>query len=274
MVKKIFIFGSNGMLGNYVNKYLCLNNYEIIPLTRNDYDLSKISIESLNNFLINKGLEKNDVIINCAGIIPQASKDKILNKNLYYKINSLYPVILSIICSNYDAKFIHITTDCVFSGKDGKYDENSFHDEINDYGTSKSLGELCSGTIIRTSIIGEEVTYKRSLVEWVKSNQNGNINGYINHFWNGVTCLELSKIIHKIIKDDLYWNGIKHIFSPTTVNKYQLCQIINNIYELNIEIKEFETEKVDKSINTIYNKIFEIPELEVQIKEMKDFILN
>lgn len=271
---KIFIFGSNGMLGNYIKQYLYLNNLNIIPLTREDYDLSNISIESLNNFFINKGLEKNDVIINCAGIIPQASKDKILNKNLYYKINSLYPVILSIICSNYDAKFIHITTDCVFSGKDGNYDENSVHDEINDYGTSKSLGELCNGTIIRTSIIGEEVTYKRSLVEWVKSNKNRNINGYINHFWNGVTCLELSKIIHKIIKDKLYWNGIKHIFSPATVNKYQLCKMINDLYELNIEIKEFETEKVDKSINTIYNKIFEIPELEVQIKEMKDFILN
>jgi dTDP-4-dehydrorhamnose reductase len=267
---KVFIFGANGMLGNYVKNYLLQKNINIVQITRNDYDLSNISIESLNNFLISKDLKENDVIINCAGIIPQASKDKDLNKNLYYKINSIYPVILSMIAFMNKTQFIHITTDCVFSGKDGKYNEKSIHDEINDYGVSKSLGELCNGTIIRTSIIGEEVQYKRSLVEWVKSNKDGEINGYINHYWNGVTCLQLAKIIYKIINEDLYWNGIRHIYSPTTVNKYQLCNMINKIFELNINIKEFNTEKVDKSIISIYNtnSLFNIPELELQIKEM------
>lgn len=270
--KKVFIFGANGMLGNYVKNYLSEKNINIVQITRNDYDLSNISIESLNNFLISKDLKENDVIINCAGIIPQASKDKELNKNLYYKINSLYPTILSMIALMQKSHFIHITTDCVFSGKDGLYNENSIHDEVNDYGVSKSLGELCSGTIIRTSIIGEEVQYKRSLVEWIKSNKDGTINGYINHYWNGVTCLQLAKIIYKIINEDLYWNGIRHIYSPTTVNKYQLCKMINEIFDLNINIKEFNTEKVDKSIISIYdtNSLFNIPELEVQIREMNE----
>jgi dTDP-4-dehydrorhamnose reductase len=270
---KVFIFGSNGMLGNYVKNYLSKNNINIISVTRNDYDLLNISIESLNNFLLSKNLKENDIIINCAGIIPQASKDKELNKNLYYKINSIYPIILSMIALMNKSQFIHITTDCVFSGKDGNYNENSVHDEVNDYGVSKSLGELCNGTIIRTSIIGEEVLYKRSLVEWIKSNKDGEINGYINHFWNGVTCLELSKIIYKIIDEKLYWNGIRHIYSPTTVNKYQLCKMINDTFKLNINIKEFNTEKVDKSIVSIYNtnSLFNIPELEVQIREMSKF---
>jgi dTDP-4-dehydrorhamnose reductase len=171
-------------------------------------------------------------------------------------------------------RMIHITTDCVFSGKDGKYNEYSNPDESNYYGTSKSLGELCDGTIIRTSIIGEELVNKRSLLEWVISNENRSINGYTNHFWNGVTCLQLAKIIHKIIIENTYWNGVRHIYSPTTASKYELCSIINDIYELNIKIKEFETEKVDKSLSTIYDahkNIFEIPELEYQIKEMRDF---
>jgi len=273
MNKKIFIFGSNGMLGNYVKKYLSSYNLIIIPITREKYDLSNISINSLTNFLNKYDLKEDDIIINCAGIIPQVSKDKVLTKNIYYRINSIYPIILSIIAMNKNAHFIHITTDCVFSGKDGNYNETSIHDEDNDYGTSKSLGEICNGTIIRTSIIGEEIINKRSLVEWVKSNKNSEINGYINHYWNGVTCLELSKIIYKIINENLYWNGVKHIFSPTTINKYQLCNMINNIYDLNINIKEFQTEKVDKSITSIYDKIFEIPELDVQIKEMKDYII-
>ena len=272
-MSKIFIFGSNGMLGNYVKKYLLKNNLNVISLTRSDYDLSTISINSLTKFLKEKDLKENDIIINFAGIIPQSSKDKELSKNMYYKINSLYPVILSMIALNNNCKFIHVTTDCVFSGKDGNYDESSQHDEINDYGVSKSLGELCYGTIIRTSIIGEEENYKRSLIEWVKSNKNGNINGYINHFWNGVTCLQLAKIIFKIIDENLYWEGVRHIYSPTVVNKYELCKMINDIYDLNIEIKEFSTQTVDKSITTIYetNNLFNIPELEIQIKDMNKF---
>lgn len=266
---KIFIFGSNGMLGTYVNKYLS-NYFTIVPLTRLNYDLFKLNIHSLEELLFNYNLEKDDVIINCAGVIPQASKQRSLNSKLYFTINSLFPVILSQLCDKYGAKMIHITTDCVFSGKDGLYNELSEHDETNDYGMSKSLGELCNATIIRTSIIGEELTNKRSLLEWVKSNEGREINGYINHFWNGVTCLQLSQIIYKIIQDNLYWEGVRHIFSPRSVSKFELVSMINEIYDLNINILPFETEKVDKTLTTIYesNSLFNIPDLEEQINKL------
>ena len=267
---KVFLFGANGMLGNYVRSYLSQNHIQVIPLTRKDFDLEELSVLSLKKFLEEKGLGANDVIVNCAGVIPQASKDHELTKRNYYKINSILPIILSMLTTH----MIHVTTDCVFSGATGGYHEYSTHDEINDYGTSKSLGELCDGTIIRTSIIGEELVNKRSLLEWVISNENRTINGYSNHFWNGVTCLQLAKIIYKIINKSLYWNGVRHIYSPTTVSKYELCKMISDIYELNIKVKEFNTDKVDKSLSTIYGaheNIFDIPELEDQIKEMRDF---
>ena len=273
---KIFIFGENGMLGRYIKKKLS-NDYTIIPLNRQDYDLSNLNIISLENLLINqKGLEKGDIIINCAGVIPQSSKERNINTRLYFTINSLFPVILSQICDKIGAKMIHVTTDCVFSGKDGNYNELSLHDEINDYGMSKSLGELCKATIIRTSIIGEEVNNKRSLLEWVKSNRDKEINGFINHFWNGVTCLQLSKISHKIIKEKLFWDGVRHIFSPKSVSKYELVNMINDSYNLNIIINKYYTEKVDKTINTIYdtNNQFNIPDLKQQINELKYFIFN
>ena len=97
---------------------------------------------------------------------------------------------------------IYITTDCVFNWKDRNYDENPILDEINDYVLSKSLGELCKCAIIRTSIIGEEVNNKRSLLEWV-------------------ICLHLAKIIDIIIRDDLYCDSVHHIFSPHSVSKYE-----------------------------------------------------
>jgi len=267
---KIFIFGSNGMLGNYVQSYLS-KSYEVIPLTRQDYDLSQLSIETLRNLLQQKNIQPSDLVINCAGVIPQASNQRTLNSRLYFTINSLFPVILSQVCLQFQAKMIHITTDCVFSGKDGKYNEKSLHDETNDYGMSKSLGELCKATIIRTSIIGEEVNNKRSLLEWVISNKNKTINGYTNHFWNGVTCLQLAKIIQTIIQNNKFWNGVRHIFTPRTVSKYELVSMINDTYNLNIVIDPFETDvDCDKSISTIYttNNEFNIPDLKEQIEEM------
>lgn len=268
---KIIIFGSNGMLGNYVNSFLKNKNYNIVALTRNDYDLLNVSVTSLDIFLKKLNLEVNDIIINCAGIIPQSSNYRNLNKQMYYKINSVFPIILSSLCEKYELKMIHITTDCVFSGKIGNYDENSEHDETNDYGTSKSLGELCRATIIRTSIIGEEKNNKRSLLEWVKLNTNKEINGYVNHYWNGVTCLQLSQIIEKMIIEKDFWIGVKHIFSPRIISKYDLIKMINDIYNLNIKINKYSTEKIDKSLKSIYENKYEIPDLNEQIIELKKF---
>lgn len=270
---KIFIFGSNGMLGNYIKSYLS-KSYNIIRLTRKDYDLSKLSIDTLTQLLKSKNIQKNDIIINCAGVIPQASKQRGLNTRLYFTINSLFPVILSQICEKFKAKMIHITTDCVFSGKDGNYNENSIHDEINDYGLSKSLGELCKATIIRTSIIGEEIKNNRSLLEWVKSNSGNEINGYTNHYWNGVTCLQLAKIVKTIISKNKFWYGIKHVFSPKSVSKYELVSMINKVYNLDIKINKFETTNaIDKTMTSIYDNDFIVPELVEQIKEQKIFQL-
>jgi dTDP-4-dehydrorhamnose reductase len=271
---KVFIFGSDGMLGNYVKSYIShhmSSQYRVIPLTRSDYDLSTLSVESLESLLIdNKNMNEGDIVINCAGVIPQASNQRDLNARLYFVINSIFPIILSMICDKYNCKMIHITTDCVFSGKDGNYDENSIPDETNDYGISKSLGDLSKATIIRTSIIGEEIKNKRSLLEWVKSNSNKEINGYINHMWNGITCLELAKIIYHIIENNMYWTGIRHIFSPRSVSKYELVSMINEIYELDITVKKFNTKtEINKTLSTIHNQMFDIPDLQEQIKELK-----
>ena len=137
-------------------------------------------------------------------------------------------------------KFIHITTDCVYDGSKGKYSENDIHTTKNIYGITKSLGEPEEATIIRTSIIGEELTNKKSLIEWIKSNKNGEINGYINHYWNGVTCLTLANFIKNIIDNNNFWKGVKHVFSEDIVSKYDLCYYINEIYNLNIKINKYE----------------------------------
>jgi len=106
-------------------------------------------------------------------------------------------------------------------------------------------------------------------LEWVKSNKNKEINGFVNHYWNGVTCLQLSKIIYEIIEKNLFWKGVRHIYSPTSVSKYDLLNIINNIYGLNIKINKHTTKiTINKTLTTIYEKIFDVPELQTQIEEL------
>ena len=267
--KYILIFGANGMLGRYMASYFDLiPEFKVIRIMRNQIDAQYVTNEKLKAFLDNY---KNAYVINCIGKIPQRGNEDIRS---YIQINSIFPYILSNCCTITQNKLIHITTDCVYTGKKGRYTEIDEHDEKNIYGLSKSLGEPNDVCIIRTSIIGEEIENKKSLLEWVKNNQNKHIDGFVNHYWNGVTCLQLCKIVHKMIIDNIFWKGVRHIYSPNTLSKYDMVKCISNIYQLNILINPKETIKIDKSLSSINDIIFEIPSIENQIIQLKEFSSN
>lgn len=262
---KILIIGSTGMLGNTLKEYLSSISVTYDTLNREKLDLSTCSYSELKDNIISS---ECDVLINCAGVIKQRTESTI---EKFISVNSLLPHRLSDICKNAGIKMIHITTDCVYSGKTGNYDENSNSDVNDIYGMSKLMGEPNDCTVIRTSIIGEEIKNKLSLLEWVKSNRNSNIDGYLNHIWNGVTSLQLSKIMYNIISKESYWNGVRHIHS-NTVTKYDLVNIINNVYELNIDINKTNgSTYINRSLSTIYKNDFLIPDIESQIIETKKF---
>jgi UDP-N-acetylglucosamine 2-epimerase len=172
---------------------------------------------------------------------------------------------------------IHITTDCVFSGKKeninkhkkGCYNENDIHDAETVYGQSKSHGEPNDCTIIRTSIIGEENNNKLSLLEWIISQNNKTIDGFTNNLWNGVTCYQLAKIMYEIIDKELYWIGVRHIFSPNIVSKYDLCRDIIDIYGLQIKLTPKETDFCDRTLISNHESLFQIPTIHDQLLEQK-----
>lgn len=166
---------------------------------------------------------------------------------------------------------------CVFACNDNIKNEESEHDCTDVYGKTKSLGEPENCTVIRTSIIGEEVNQGRSLIEWVKSKKNDTANGFINHYWNGLTCLQVAKIFEDIIVNNKFWQGVRHIFSPYPVSKYELVNYINQTYNLNINIIPTESkETCDRILTTKYQNDFNIPPIDTQIKELYQFsnILN
>ena len=266
---KIILFGSTGMLGRYV--YLNLKNgYNVICIKREQFDIENDEWSKLQ-YLLCDNLKENDIIINCAGIIPQKIKND--NFKTYIRVNTLFPHKLNEISQKIRCRFIHITTDCVFDGSKGNYSVNDIHTAKDIYGISKSQGEPEEATIIRTSIIGEELYGKKSLIEWVKSRENCTINGYTNHYWNGVTCFELAKYINNIINKNVFWSGVRHIFSPNIVTKYDLCCYINEIYNLNIEVLPIQTDlqknmtlsdlEIIFTINNIYQQIIEQKNLNI-----------
>ena len=267
---KVFVLGKSGMLGRYVYTYLKEKGYNVVGVGRESIDASNYSM-MLHKY-VHDNMSKGDVVVNCMGMIKPRINERSAEE--FITVNSLFPRELANLCEQYGAKLIHPTTDCVYTGSKGDYNENDPYDVSDVYGMSKALGEPSNCTVIRTSIIGEEVGQGRSLVEWIKGNKGGNTNGYLNHHWNGVTCLQFGKIVETMIEKDLFWDGIKHLHS-NKVDKYELSSMINKHFDLGITITPVEvSESVDRSMTTIHEenlKDFNIPSLDIQIKEMYDF---
>ena len=201
-----------------------------------------------------------DIIINCIGVIKphinENSPSSIINA---FQINSMLPVNL---LKNFPkSKIIHFNTDCVFSGKTGNYYENHKKDCNDIYGISKSLGEVSSNRImnLRCSIIGEEKNTKLSLLSWFLNSKGNNINGFINHYWNGLTTNALAKIVNGIILKKYFKKGLFNIVPKNSVTKYQLLKIFNKKFfgdKKNIlPIKnKFKVNRVLSTNNLNFNK--------------------
>ena len=247
-MKKIVVLGATGMLGSAVHNYFTSNSNLNICSSYRTKDL----IDGPNVFYFDAlssdlgTIPDCDYVLNCIGVIKPFMK-KNLTDSVY--INSIFPHKLSAYCKEKGIKLIHITTDCVYSGKSGKYDEDSAHDCEDEYGKSKSLGEPKDCMVIRTSIIGEEIHKGASLIEWVKSNKDKEVNGFTEHLWNGLTTKHYAEICDQIINKELYQVGLFHIHS-NDVNKLELLHYINDRFDLNIKISAMKTDRVDRTLRS------------------------
>ncbi len=269
---KVLILGSTGMLGNAVAKYFIKTNYDVYTTYRNQklkFDSKSFYFDPLISTF--ESLKGFDYIINCIGTIKPFVKKENMKDTVF--LNSLFPRQLSDFSEASNTKLIHITTDCVYSGKSGEYDENSLHDCLDEYGKSKSLGEPHNCMVIRTSIIGDEIHKNASLIAWVKSNAGMEINGFVNHIWNGITTTQYAEICHQIIEKDLFSRDLYHVFS-NDVTKHELVEIINHSYKLNIKINPIHDKmSINRTLRTIksLNHKLSIPSIDEQIKVIANF---
>ena len=266
---KVLILGSTGMLGNAVAKEFSSDDFfDVAKTRRTNEDTQDYSFDATKHDLTKQCGTDYDYVINCIGVIKP-----FINDNLYHSayINGAFPHKLAAWAEENNIKMIHITTDCVYSGRDGQYTEDSTHDEVDFYGRSKSLGEPPNCMVLRTSIIGEEIHKDASLIAWVKSQKDGSVNGFTNHWWNGVTTNQYAKICMQIIKEERHKEGLFHVFSPTKVNKSVLVNYISNRFDLNIAINPMDADvAIDRTLSTNedLNAKLNIPEISEQIKRL------
>ena len=248
--KKILILDASGMAGHVVSLYLkSVNKYLVIDFI---CDASFTDVENFiddydSKFLDEKIKEVNpDIIINCLRILIQESESS-PEKAIYF--NSFIPHYLSKIGNEINAKVIHLSTDCVFSGKKGCYNEDDFKDGENVYARTKGLGELVNDKdlTLRTSFIGPNINGRNEeLFHWFLL-QKGNIKGYSDAYWTGITTLELAKSIDKVI--DLNITGLYHLVPDEKISKYDLLNLIKNIWgKDDVTINKYNSISVDKSL--------------------------
>jgi dTDP-4-dehydrorhamnose reductase len=293
--KRIAIIAPTGMLGSGVYDFL-KDKYNLVLIYRseekikklddiyggiNDHQLIKFDIlEIYNDYLSGIGSKKpaklkklfKDIgeviaVINCAGIINvYAAKEPAFTLFL----NGAFPHLLS---EHYKNKLIQITTDCAFNGIEGyPYDENSSKSPADIYGLSKILGEpKDKSLVLRTSIIGPEIAEHVSLLDWFKQQEGKTINGFANHFWNGITTKQFGKICDEIISNPEKYPkiGLYHIFS-TTVSKYEMLLKFKEKYNVHCEIEKDEEQKINRTLNTIhdFNKKLNIPSFDKMLEEL------
>ena len=237
-------------LFNYLNSK---KHLKVFGTIRKKYSKQKnifTNIDVKNFKLLKKKISEisPNIIINCIGIVKSEVKN--ISKDQVIKINSELPNYLNKVSKKLNFKFIHISTDCVFSGKNKINSEKSVTKPLDLYGKSKLAGEFKSDTniVIRTSIIGHEIEYKRGLLEWFLK-QEGSIFGFSKAFFSGLTTLELSKIIFEKIIFNKELSGMYHI-SGKKINKYNLLKKIKKIYNKKINIKKENKFSINRSLDS------------------------
>lgn len=259
-MKKILVLGHRGMLGNAVYRFF--NSKE-------NYSLVTTSLK-WNSEDFKEQLQKNNVniIINCIGAIPQKKP----TPEDYKSVNIDLPIFLE----SLGKKIIHPSTDCEFLGDLNpslKYSKNATRDAIDDYGKSKAvISKMIEDTfhntkIIRTSIIGHELHSSNGLLDWFL-NSEIKVNGYNNHYWNGITTLQWSKEAHYLIEN---WNTapkLNQLGTEKNLSKYEVLLLVKEIYEKSIEIVPF---KAEGTVNKCLESDKKIINLDEQLKELRDF---
>lgn len=276
---KILVLGIKGMAGHVLFDLLSMEkHYFVYGVARNVkttervYNIDVTNTDALREVIMNNDF---DYVINCIGILNKDAEDHPA-KAIWF--NSYFSHFLESITSESKTAVIHISTDCVFSGKRGNYTENDEKDGKGFYAQSKALGELDNNKdlTIRTSIIGPELNENGiGLLHWFMTRPSSSgIKGYSQAYWSGITTIELAGIIKQAIINKL--TGLRICAGTDKIDKYSLLVLLNNVFrDDTINIEKDSNYKLDKSLKSIREDYqFEVQGYKEMICSMKDYVNN
>lgn len=241
---------------------------------QNSYD--NVDVRDTGRLLDVFGEFRPDTVVNAAGIIKQRSAAKDALPSL--EINSVFPHRLQRICKATGARMVHISTDCVFNGRDGSYTEESASNAEDIYGRSKFLGEVVDAPCItlRSSIIGLELSQKASLIEWFLS-QYGPIKGFTNAIYTGITTAEMARVIEHVCTSERNLHGVWQVASDP-INKFDLLTILSEKLNRNdTTILRDDSFHCDRSlIGTAFETAagYHVPDWDTMLQELAEEITN
>lgn len=259
---KILILGVTGMLGSTVFRVFSSDaGHETWGTVRSCSALRNFPVASQERLLIGVDVldqdalvevlakVRPDVVINCVGLIKQLADAK--DPLTALPINAMLPHRLARLCALSGARLIHISTDCVFSGRKGGYLESDVSDAEDLYGKSKYIGELHDlphAITLRTSIIGHELNSNHSLVDWFLS-QEGSTRGFSKAIFSGLPTAELARVMKDFVLPHPELNGLYHV-SAEPIAKLDLLTLIASQYGKSIEIRPDAALVIDRSLNS------------------------
>lgn len=288
--QKVLILGVTGMLGHTLFKEMSKkqDNYNIYGTTRNANGLSDyfteqeiqsirsgVDADNFDTIIRAIASVQPNIIINCIGIIKQLP---IANDPLTaITVNAQLPHRISLVARSANARFIHISTDCVFNGSKGNYIEEDSSDAEDLYGKTKFLGEVSYPhcVTLRTSIIGHELKTEFSLIDWFMS-QEKEINGFTKAIYSGFPTYEMVNIITNYVIPHESLSGLYHV-SSEAISKYDLLKIMKDVYRKEIKINAYDDFVLDRSLNS--NKFMKItgykaPSWKKMLEDMHQHVMN
>lgn len=227
---KLLVIGATGMAGHLIATYLREKQHEVSTLAHThpfDEETTLIDITHTTALKTYLGTHKFDAVINCVGMLIQAA-EKLKAKAVL--VNAYFPHFLEEFYDRTPTRVIHLSTDCVFSGKNGPYTEASFCDGTLFYDRTKTLGELNGkkNLTFRMSIIGPDLSSEGlGLLNWFLL-QKEDIKGYSKVLWNGITTLELAKAIDCALAQKL--SGLYHLVPSEPITKYDLLCLFQKVF--------------------------------------------
>ncbi len=190
-----------------------------------------------------------DVVINCIGVIKQSATAQDPVQTI--GVNSLFPHQAAALCSERGKRFVHISTDCVFSGQAGNYTEEAVSDAEDLYGRSKFLGEVTSpGSLtVRTSIIGRELETSYGLVEWFLGEAGKEVRGFSRAIFSGLSTVALADLLVQIVTEQGDLEGLWHV-SCEPIDKLALLELLRDAYGISLEIVPDDALAIDRSLDS------------------------